>query len=769
MSLKCSIGKVRHSVIFKMIPAVEPRDDTQQTRNDTCHEFRILKTTNNISAFDFVFPFEVPGKGKILQMLSVLSFLKTKHILPNCFVGILDENHLLFWEAKVFDIEFVMRGYLSGSLYRLYEEQGPAGVFKSYGVKLEEGLQKNQKLSLPLLTPTTKSATGHDVPLTLSEMEHKLGNERFLEITKKCKELFKFGTEDAKKHNLILVDTKYELGQINNELVLVDEVHTPDSSRFWIKSEFEKGNFVHLSKEFLREKILAIYGSPDAITKHPAHHPYFQNKDNLHNLAFEIARNYQNLYSYFCDDTLYAETMKNHKVAWPISQNECESFLQKNLLPKNILVIGDGGRDYTIATCFANFPEVQTVYCACGDRLWENAKFKIIPNTSVEELALFAAQNNIGLVISGPEAPIAQGIARECEKFNVPVLAPSLECACLETSKILCKKIIESAGVLTPKSHLVSFEELKEAVQKNTLELPCVIKYDSLAQGKGVFVVKTKQSCLEALQSIEEQLPAWNNLAEKIHTNTYSKQMNVPHFLIEEFIEGEEISAIALCNDTNFKLLPIARDYKRRNDNQTGPNTGGMGAVCPISLSHDISTQIKHVFSEVLNTLHANKTPYYGFLFAGFIIKNNKIYLLEFNCRLGDPETQVVLPGLSREFFVEIMQTSQKQPFLYEGDSFEHDGQKRIFVVGASPEYPYTGAPKRTLNYTPNPNVHFVPSSIQTNYISNGGRMFGLLSTDANMKNAREKVYSSLAKTFLEENSGIKIKPHYRTDIGQEL
>lgn len=321
---------------------------------------------------------------------------------------------------------------------------------------------------------------------------------------------------------------------------------------------------------------------------------------------------------------------------------------------------------------------------------------------------------------------------------------------------------------------------LENSAAQDILALPRVVKYDCLAAGKGVYVVQNLGQLKEARDSIAAQLPAWEKSLQSIAAETYSAQKKEAHFLLEECLEGEELSVLALCNGTDFRLLPFARDYKRRNDGQRGPNTGGMGAVCPVPMSQKLQDQYTSTFQRILLEMAKHGTPYRGFLFAGFMIDaHEKAWLIEFNCRLGDPETQVVLPGLGRDFTTELWRTAQGESFLWPektGHAFEHDGQARVFVVGASPEYPDTEAPRRKFvdapsNHPSVANSQVVPSALEPGNITSGGRAFGVLGSGKTISEARTKAYARMAQIHFEAipNAGNAATPHYRKDVGAEF
>ncbi|MCA2959670.1 MAG: hypothetical protein IOD12_05420 [Silvanigrellales bacterium] len=790
-------GKVRNSLVLS-------------------NERRILHTTNRISAFDVLLPFEVPGKGEILQALSTWFFQDTAHIVPNHLVGCLGSVHVLAREALVLPFEFVVRGVLTGSLWRLYETKGAPGVREVYGVSLPHGLARNAVLPEPVLTPTTKAESGHDKPLSEDAMVPVLA--RFLrekgltesfdastllaEVKAKAFELFAHGREVAAKRSLVLVDTKYEFGlahldDVSNldpqvpakktklSLVLVDEVHTPDSSRYWLAAEAQLPSPRQLSKEFLREELIARFGNPDAFGPDLAHHPKFQDAAFVASLAESIGKRYREMFSLFLPDTTPFEVCQKTLVPWPLSPVAMQELEDSLRLPSKILVVGNGGRDWSLFDFFARLPEVTTVYCAPGKRAWDkvrtDGKYRECPHSEVQGIARFAKENGVGLVVSGPELPLCQGLQEACSALGVACLGPNVGGASLEASKVLCKELACAANIPGAAGEVYGWKELQALVERflageaASLRLPCALKFDGLASGKGVFICRDPSDVSDALSSAREHVPAWERQAFGLLSPSATKTKQEAQFLAEELLEGDEISVLALCNGTEFRLLPFARDYKRRDDGQSGPNTGGMGSVCPVDVSASLQTQVNALFSSALSLLASRGTPYSGFLFAGIMVDaSGKAWLLEFNCRLGDPETQSVLPGLGREFAMELFRTAQGLPFALhrpQGATFEHDGRKRVYVVGAAPEYPQGSSPARSfvgpgfgLAFE-SPDVALVPSAIEPDGRTRGGRAFGYLGTGETFGAARARAYAAIKRCVL----GTDTAPHFRRDVAAEF
>ena len=216
---------------------------------------RVMITTDRISAFDRVLG-TIPFKGQVLNQLAAFWFDKTKDIVPNTVVSVPDPNVMLVKECKIYPVEMVVRGYLAGSAWRDYK----AGKLIS-GIKLPKGMEKNQKLAKPIITPSTKAVSGHDQPISREEIIKRkiVPKDIYGQIEKAALALFRRGTEITAKQGLILVDTKYEFGELNGRIVLADEIHTPDSSRFWYASEYKKRFDAGKEQKMLDKEYLRIW------------------------------------------------------------------------------------------------------------------------------------------------------------------------------------------------------------------------------------------------------------------------------------------------------------------------------------------------------------------------------------------------------------------------------------------------------------------------------------------------------------------------------
>ncbi|WP_225352096.1 phosphoribosylamine--glycine ligase [Secundilactobacillus similis] len=296
------------------------------------------------------------------------------------------------------------------------------------------------------------------------------------------------------------------------------------------------------------------------------------------------------------------------------------------------LVIGSGGREYVIAQTLAK-KATRQVYVAPGNPMM--AKMDRVIPVKIDELdfnalADFAEQQDVVCTVVGPEQPLSQGIVDAFQERQLRVFGPQQAAAQLESSKTFAKRIMAESGV--PTAAYQEFTDVDEALRYVTQQpAPLVIKADGLAAGKGVIIAKTQS---EAVQAVKQLMAG-----------------DQTKLLIEDYLDGEEFSLFAMVNGTEFMTLPVAQDHKRLSDGDAGPNTGGMGAYSPVpQITADIEqVAIDTVIRPVLKGLVANGTPFSGFLYAGLIRTAQGIKVIEFNVRMGDPETQVVMPQLESD------------------------------------------------------------------------------------------------------------------------
>jgi len=297
-------------------------------------------------------------------------------------------------------------------------------------------------------------------------------------------------------------------------------------------------------------------------------------------------------------------------------------------------IIGSGGREHAICKSLKNSQKINQIYCFPGNAGTEEiAKNVNLDLDNFEFLKNFILEEEIDLIVIGPEKPLVNGLADYLEKFNIKVFGPNKIASQLEGSKIFTKQICEKYNIPTAKFGIFQNKEDSKTFLKKT-NFPTVIKADNLASGKGVYICSNE---IEADIAIEE-----------IFDGKFGEAKNL---LIEEFLEGEEMSYFTINDGNNFKHFGSAQDHKRVMEGDKGKNTGGMGAYSPSRL---MSTELeKKIIDRIINpTLKALTelgTEYKGFLYAGLMIVNNNPYLIEYNVRMGDPECQTILPKLETD------------------------------------------------------------------------------------------------------------------------
>jgi len=414
----------------------------------------------------------------------------------------------------------------------------------------------------------------------------------------------------------------------------------------------------------------------------------------------------------------------------------------------NVLLIGSGGREHALAWKLKQSPLLGKLFCVPGSAAI--AGLAACPPVKQEDhdgIYGLCAAENISLVVIGPEAPLARGLADFLTGKGVSVFGPSQKGAMLEASKQFAKEFMDRNGIPTAGfSVLYSAAAAREAVKANT-KYPVVIKADGLAAGKGVRICAGEAEALLAVEDFMEK---------RIFGASGSK------VVMEEFLTGPEASVMALTDGESALLLPVSRDHKRLLDGNAGPNTGGMGAVCPVELgAGEMETVKKEVIQRFLDGLKADRINFRGVIYAGLMLTPEGPRVLEFNVRFGDPETQAVLPVLKSDLLPLLAACAGGR---LAGRELELTGETCVAVVAAAPGYPEapeTGAPITGL-YDPRPGVevfHAGTAKKDDAYITAGGRVLSVTARGSDVREAREKAYSAL--------SGIKFEGmQYRRDIG---
>ncbi|MBM4038303.1 MAG: phosphoribosylamine--glycine ligase, partial [Planctomycetes bacterium] len=298
-----------------------------------------------------------------------------------------------------------------------------------------------------------------------------------------------------------------------------------------------------------------------------------------------------------------------------------------------VLLIGSGGREHALAWKIAQSPKVTKLFCAPGNAgIAAVAECVDLPADEVQALLKFARREQIGLTVVGPEAPLVAGIADRFEASDLPIFGPSQRAAELEGSKVFAKHIMRKHAI--PTAHYDVFETVDAAEEHvRKAPLPLVVKADGLAAGKGVMVCQTREAALDAIAQI---------MKERVFGDAGNR------VVVEECLIGEEASILALTDGRTIVPLPSSQDHKRINDNDQGPNTGGMGAYSPAPvITDEQAARIeREILIPIVHAMNAEERRYRGVVYAGVMMTDDGPKVLEFNVRFGDPETQPILARL---------------------------------------------------------------------------------------------------------------------------
>jgi phosphoribosylamine--glycine ligase len=296
-----------------------------------------------------------------------------------------------------------------------------------------------------------------------------------------------------------------------------------------------------------------------------------------------------------------------------------------------VLVVGGGGREHAIVRALSRSPGNPDLFCAPGNAgIGEDAEIVRVGGEDVDGLVDAARDNGIDLVVVGPEAPLVAGLVDALEDASIPAFGPRGAAAQLEGSKLFAKQLMEEAGVPTA-AHTVLRSKEEALEHLSCASYPAVLKADGLAAGKGVIISATEAEAREATDVFFTE-----------------RRFGDTQVVIEEFLEGEELSLLALCDGENVLPLAPAQDYKRIHDGDEGPNTGGMGSYSPVPGIDDAEADrtADLVHRPIVEAMKRRGIPYHGVLYAGLMLTESGPKVLEYNCRFGDPETQAVLPRL---------------------------------------------------------------------------------------------------------------------------
>ncbi len=421
---------------------------------------------------------------------------------------------------------------------------------------------------------------------------------------------------------------------------------------------------------------------------------------------------------------------------------------------ENILIVGNGGRENSLAWAIQKNESVKKVYLMPGnagsERINKCERIKIELNNKnklVEKLELL----KIDLVVIGPEIPLANGLADFLRKKDFKVFGPGKDGAKLEFSKSWAKEFMQNAKIPTANFWIVnSPEEAKKIIYSSSI--PLVVKADGLASGKGVFIPNSKDECFKA--------------ADSIFNGRFGNAGNV--VVLEEKIQGPEVSVFALCDGERYILLPTAQDHKRLNEKDQGPNTGGMGAYSPAPLLTEAYLQriIKEIIEPTIYELNRRNIDYRGVIYFGLMITKSGPKVIEYNCRFGDPECQTIMPLMDQNFVFLLEKCSMGN--LTGDEKINTSDKVSGCVIATSKGYPHeykTGFPIKIGKIDSNDcQIFDSGTSLSDNgeLLTDGGRVLSIVCQDKDFDMVFEKAYKNLKEINFE---GI----YFRNDIGHQV
>ena len=412
-----------------------------------------------------------------------------------------------------------------------------------------------------------------------------------------------------------------------------------------------------------------------------------------------------------------------------------------------ILVIGSGAREHTIIKALRRDPEPHEILAAPGNAgISADAEIVALDPSNPKVVTEFAATSDVDLVIIGPEAPLVAGVANALRKAGVAVFGPDKEAAAIEGSKAFAKEIMAAANVPTGQAWSVStHEELITALDASGA--PYVVKADGLAAGKGVLVTEDRAAAIE-------------------HATFYLQHGDV---LVEEFLDGPEVSLFFVSDGHRIVPLSPAQDYKRAFDGDEGANTGGMGAYSPLPWLEDtfVDTVTTTIAQPVIDELAHRGTPFIGLLYCGLIMTGDGIKVIEFNARFGDPETQVVLARLQSPLAPLLFAAATEMLESVEAPRFSDECALTVVLASEGyPENPLTGREISGLDTaaaTPHVTIaHAATAWDGSDLLATGGRVISVIATGSTFDDARKSAYGALDTISLEGS-------HYRRDIAQRV
>jgi phosphoribosylamine--glycine ligase len=423
----------------------------------------------------------------------------------------------------------------------------------------------------------------------------------------------------------------------------------------------------------------------------------------------------------------------------------------------NILIIGSGAREHAFCWKLKESNGVEKIYVAPGNagtlKVAENLDIDIL---NFNELKNTIIEHSVDLVIVGPEIPLIEGIVdfinNEPELNTVLVVGPSKAGAMLEGSKDFSKEFMFKHNIPTAKYKSFNQEDLDAGLDYlDSVSAPYVLKADGPAAGKGVLI-------------IDDLKEAKQELTNMLKNNKFGASGH--NVVVEEFLDGIELSCFVLTDGNSYKILPYAKDYKRIGEGDKGLNTGGMGAISPVPFADKefLDKVEKRIIIPTINGLKSDNLPYKGFVFIGLIMVEKEPYVIEYNVRMGDPETQVVLPRIKSDFLDLMISTANESLSSCEMEILDDTYSNVVMVAGGYPEAYEKGNVITGIPENSEETIIFQAGTktVNTNVVTNGGRVLSIVSKGTDYKQAVSKSYEIATKINYKDKN-------YRKDIGFDL
>lgn len=417
-----------------------------------------------------------------------------------------------------------------------------------------------------------------------------------------------------------------------------------------------------------------------------------------------------------------------------------------------LLVVGSGGREHALVTKLLESPKVDKIFVAPGNGGMSTCCTPVdIKATDLDNMVRFAVEQKIDFAIVAPDDPLVLGMVDALEEAGIPSFGPNKAAAILEGSKVFSKNLMKKYGIPTAKYETFDSEDAAVAYIKEENTYPTVIKADGLALGKGVIIAQNEQEAVDAVHSI---------MGDKI----FGASGN--HIVIEEFLEGPEVSVLAFTDSKTIIPMVSAKDHKRALDNDQGLNTGGMGTIAPNPYYTDEVAKecIKKIFIPTMEAMNKEGRPFKGCLFFGLMITKNGAKVIEYNCRFGDPETQVVLPLLKSDL-LEIFEAVRNEQLSQVKVEFSNESAACVVMAsGGYPQKYQTGYEIEGLDEKGQlfdvTVFHAGTKCENGKFFTSGGRVLGVTAIGKDREDALKKSYEAVSKIHFKD-------AHYRKDIGK--